>query len=65
MELRVFEMGLNAGGHVNLGSYIIHPKVSDNRQLYIEFQNSEERLGLQVELQQTPGPDGIQSQDMG
>lgn len=48
MELLVFEMGLNAEGHVNLGSYIIHPKVDDNRELYIEFQNSEERLGLQI-----------------
>lgn len=48
MELLVFEMRLNAEGHVNLRNYIIHPKVDDTRELYVEFQNSEEKLGLQI-----------------
>lgn len=48
MELLVVEMGWNAEGHVNLGKYGIHPKVDDNQELHIEFQSSEERLGLQI-----------------
>lgn len=50
MELLVTDMGMSAQGHVNFGNYIIHPKADDNGELYIEFQSSGERLGLQMSI---------------
>ena len=31
MELLAFEVGLGAEGHVNMGNYVIYPRIDDNR----------------------------------
>lgn len=41
-------LGMNAEGHVNFGNNIIHPNVDGNRESYIEFHSSGEKLGLQI-----------------
>lgn len=47
-QLLLTEMGMKAEGHVNFGSGIMHPKVSDNRELQMEFQSSGERFRLKI-----------------